>query len=86
MKTTNFYFNGDGTLSHTDDTETAIFKCRKWVKEDKNRRVFQIRGNSETLHLYRNEEIYNQAMVIWRAPKPEELPDHLKMMKLIGVI
>lgn len=84
MKTTNFYFNGDGTLAHSDDAETAIFRCRKWVKEDKTRRVFQLRG--DTLYIYRNEEIYNPSIMIWRKPRDEELPKHIQMMKLIGAI
>lgn len=89
MRSKNYYFFSDGSLSHECDRQTSIFKCRAWVKEDMNRKIIQVRKweNGEiTIHIYRNEEIYNQAMVIWRGVKEEEIPNHIKMMQLIGVI
>lgn len=86
MRTTNFYFNANGSLHHTDDAETAIFRCRAWVKPDKDRSVLQYRHESKVLYIYRNEETKNPNMMIWRPPTPSEIPDHIKMMKLIGAI
>lgn len=89
MNSKNYYFLDDGSLSHECETQTSIFRCRAWIKENKDRKIIQVRfntGGTNTIHIYRNEEIYNQAMVIWRGARDDELPDHIKMLKLIGAI